>query len=741
LNSLDGYIAGLPDDLWKLIMKITTLPVYSKLADEKEVRDLGLWEKLPINSDGSRWQLSQHQVDTYRALTEGDYDVIFNTAMTGDGKSLAAYLPVLAKGQHAFGMYPTNELLKDQGRQFERYLEKFKLTPQQVTFQSIWGAELDRFEERFDLRSRAETLKTIFDNRNVLLTNPDIFNLVMNYNYAKGPSIYNDQELPYSLSTNFDYLIFDEFHIFNMPQIISALTAMLYIARTTTEKHRYIFSSATMTLELQEMVQRSGLRYREINGDYRTEPDGNYRQVLYPAELNIHKLEKEANAEAWIFDHVQEMIAFWNGCNRNAKGVVLVNSVASARRIVSFLEKELSVYDISVGENTGLADSERRKLSMEKNIIVGTSTIDVGVDFNINFLVFESTNSGTFLQRLGRLGRVRMGELPFQQYVAHALLSPKAPWLNERIEQGLKERGFKDGDAIDRPSTLRDVIHAAYPEDNAFLQFAQRWGILQGAHVINVLENPRNNQGAYASTAEKLKVDYASLCRADFRKALGRYKAIAFHEERGKKILDEVLGFRGSSPLQVACWDATVQPNSFLSYDLFSLIQTAECSVVGKDEYLRAVQSRFRDENQRTDAADKLKYTLGKDGENPLILRIEHFNVERDWLTLKSGEEFALSLDRVSVIKGFSIDSPRTIITQEINTILRRQSVVCYITREEPMSLHRMLHLPPMFPLIVCADMHRNRKYTVAFGKNALLLDSVLLKRRNRNLDDEPIIV
>ena len=57
-------------------MRITTLPVYSKLADEAEVRSLGLWEKLPVNADGSQWQLSQHQVETYKALTGGDYDVV-----------------------------------------------------------------------------------------------------------------------------------------------------------------------------------------------------------------------------------------------------------------------------------------------------------------------------------------------------------------------------------------------------------------------------------------------------------------------------------------------------------------------------------------------------------------------------------------------------------------------------------------------------------------------------------------
>jgi CRISPR-associated endonuclease/helicase Cas3 len=716
-------------------MKITTLPVYSKLADPKDI-PLEVSKALPEG-----WKLSRHQVDTYRALTKGDYDVIFNTAMTGDGKSLAAYLPVLAKDHHAFGMYPTNELLKDQGRQFSAYLERFRLSAKRVPYCSMWGAELDKRQEKYGLRSRAETLKEIFGNHNVLLTNPDIFNLVMNYTYAKGASIYNDQELPYSISTNFDYLIFDEFHIFNMPQIVSALTAMLYIARMNYARHKFLFSSATMTDELLAMVEKSGLRYREIKGDYRSEPGEDYRQVLYPAELNIHKLEKGASAEIWIQAHLADIVAFWNECGHFAKGVIIVNSVASARRIAGFLESELSAQGISVGENTGLTDDERRKLSLEKNIVVGTSTIDMGVDFNINFLVFESTNAGTFLQRLGRLGRVRMGEKRYPRYVAHALLSPRAPWLYDRFETGMAERGYKGGAEVDRPSTLRDVVNACYPDENSFFQFAQRWGVLQGVHVIRVLENYRRNQGAYVSHASKLKIDYGSLCRADIGKAQKKYWAIERHEERGKKILDEVLAFRGSSPFQVACWDATVTPNSFLSYDLLSLIQNAECVSVSKEDYLHAVQKRYPDESQRAEARDALKYTLGKEGENPLILRIQQFNQERDWLKLKSGEEFAINSDRVVVLKGFSIERPHTLAVQDINAVLRRQSIVCYVTREDPITLRRKLRLPPMFPLFVGTDMHHNREYTIAFGKQALLLDAVMLKHKNRNLDDEPIIV
>ncbi|MCS7010266.1 MAG: hypothetical protein NZL98_02710, partial [Anaerolineales bacterium] len=80
-------------------MRVKTLPVFSKLANEAEV-PAALRARLP---QGMR--LSQHQVDTYRALTEGDAEVVFNTAMTGDGKSLAGQLPILAQGEG--WKYPT----------------------------------------------------------------------------------------------------------------------------------------------------------------------------------------------------------------------------------------------------------------------------------------------------------------------------------------------------------------------------------------------------------------------------------------------------------------------------------------------------------------------------------------------------------------------------------------------------------------------------------------------------------
>jgi len=712
-------------------MKITTLPVYSKLADARDIPP-EVRAKLPDD-----WRLSQHQVETYKALTGGDYDVVFNTAMTGDGKSLAAYLPVLANAHyHAFGMYPTIELSRDQERQFENYIEKFK---QAFPYCALWGAELTRLAEQYEFKYRGDALKERFANYNVILTNPDIFNLVMNYEYQSG--IFSPHELPYSLCTNFDYFVFDEFHIFSMPQIVSAVTAMLYIKESGTQ-HKFLFSSATPNEILSEMVHRGGLQGTVITGTYANIDAPDYRPVLHQAELNVHQLGEKQTAEDWLRGHLSELVAFWREQAPRPKGVVIVNSVVAARRIARMLDAELKKHGISVGENTGLTDFERRVASRQKDIIVGTSTIDVGVDFNINLLIFESVNAGTFLQRFGRLGRHRMGEAPFARYEAHALISGKMPWVSAKLEEGLKAHGVGDGDMADRPVQLAEAVRAAFTTENQFQNYARRWGVIQAAHVVDVLER-RGTQGAYATPAASLTESYKRLFDlSDFGKARRRYWYLINKNDKAerKPILDEILAFRGSSPFQVGCQDKTVTPEAFIDYDLFSIVQTAMYVVMPLDDYKQAVAQRFSDENKRREAMNEVKYAMKGKNDEPLILTITEFNAEREWLRLRVSEDLSLLTEQVFVLRGLSIAEPTSAQLPNVNDVLRRQSVVCYATKRDTRELRRILHLPAHFPLYTARDIHKNRDYTLAFGKEALMLEAQLLGWRKKNVEDEPII-
>lgn len=708
-------------------MILRTLPVYSRLTDPSEVPG-EVAARLPPG-----WRLSKHQVETYQALTGGDADVILNTAMTGDGKSLAAYLPALIDDRwHAFGMYPTIELSRDQERQFEHYVLEFK---RPLPFYSLWGEKLTHFAEAHGFKQRGEALKERFDNHNVILTNPDIFNLVMNYRY--GSLIFSDLELPYSLCTNFDYLVFDEFHVFAMPQIVAAITAMVYIQEAMPSRRRFLFSSATPSEALVEMVERSGLRWRMIGGAYDRHENLDNRLVLYPASLHIECLGERQTVEDWLRENLAVLARYWEEQSPRPKAAIIVNSVAAARRISRMLESTLGRSGITVGENTGFTAAERRRDSLNRDIVVGTSTIDVGVDFSINLLFFEATNAGTFLQRLGRLGRCKRDQPTFESYEAHAFISGKTPWVYERLVKELAERGVGEGDEVDRPTQLVECVRAAFASENEFMGYARRWGVLQAAHVVSLLQRKRHG-GAYEKLAADLARRYAqAFGLSDFGKALRRYWYLTQKNRRQEclPIVDEVLAFRSSSPFSVGCLDATVEPNALIAYDLFPLVQSTTYVVVSADEYRRALGSTNNDEERLT-----LKYVMRGKNEQPLVLKVVEFIAEREVLKLKVSCDLSLLCEQVFVLQGLGIAEPASTQLPAVNEVLRRQAVVCYATRRDARELRRMLRLPMHMPLYTGVDVHRNRNYTLAFGKSALMLEAQMIGWRKKSVEDEPII-
>src|SRR5437660_6173075 len=94
-------------------MNLHILPVYSAYHPDAHIG--------PV-------RLLKHQVATLEAFHNPDVDVIFNTAMTGDGKSLAAYLPAFRdRDLRLLAMYPTNELIQDQHTALAKYQRELRL--------------------------------------------------------------------------------------------------------------------------------------------------------------------------------------------------------------------------------------------------------------------------------------------------------------------------------------------------------------------------------------------------------------------------------------------------------------------------------------------------------------------------------------------------------------------------------------------------------------------------------------
>lgn len=691
-------------------MKISTLPVHSKLARKTDVPP-EITERLPEDI----WPY-QHQVRTYHALANTDVDVIFNTAITGDGKSLAGQLPVLLRGWKSplFAMYPTNELARDQRTQVRESQERWNTRLQVGTLNS---ARLDQIMALGDYSQRGEALMGMLRNHDIVLTNPDIFHLVMQQFYIR-PEDAPDKIIG-PMVARFRQFTFDEFHIFDTPQVISVLNALLFIHEMSGNlPHKFLFLSATPGELMVEYLERSGLEVQEIQGDYlhtASSPDEReWRRILHGTETHF----ASGRVETWVEEHLEDtLLPFFTQRKPRAKGAVIVNSVAAAHRLLKRIGPAFAEHGLAVMPNTGLTSPQRRARSYEADLLIGTSTVDVGVDFRINFLLFESRDAGSFLQRLGRLGRhdgyQRDGEShQFEGFVAYALVPP---WVEETLFEGYEEADslLEDGAVVDRQQ-LNDAIEKAYPPTATFRDYAHLWGELQSARIIFALSQ-RTIREQYAETRKQLGQRYEETFDIRLRPASGYYKRL-YKQQR--KLLNEAISFRGGSYFTCCIIDGSEEGAArFKMADLLQMVANAELGWVDDEEfYVAAQQAGLRRQIfQRHEPLTFFRLHGWRDERRNYCLYLDRDITDWD----------ANQFGKARLVKGWHLDTQVPGLNTLNNRLSRRQLPTLLCLGYHPMELKRMLRLP----LLLAIDQFESRdgvQGSVAFGREALLLEARL---------------
>src|SRR5436305_10580833 len=169
-------------------------------------------------------RLLQHQAETLDAYNHPDVDVIINTAMTGDGKSLAAYLPAFQQQHKVVAMYPTNELIKDQGFALLGYQQRLGI--RLPRYDTMYSEKITQLMREHDNTVRLEEVRKLLKRNGILLTNPDLIHLIMSHQYGWD---FMRKELAVIAGVNFDYFLFDEFHVFGIPQVVSVINMLGYL--------------------------------------------------------------------------------------------------------------------------------------------------------------------------------------------------------------------------------------------------------------------------------------------------------------------------------------------------------------------------------------------------------------------------------------------------------------------------------------------------------------------------------
>ncbi len=710
-------------------MRITTLPVYSKLAEELEL-PVPVRRQLP-----SGWRLSQHQLETYNALTSGEYDVVINTALTGDGRSLAAQLHTLVDTRSLLIMVPTGELVRDQEVQMAQTLAVWQRQGV-IGATTLTGERLRQIAVGGRSGAQAATFKSLAAHNDMLLTDPELLHDVMRFlstGDSDAPSAHAGRLLDLV-----DLLAFDEFHAFDGPQIVSVLNALLLIRELTGQARpkRFLFLAPTPGGLLEETLQKAGFRVKSIApaamGLYlhtRDHPDETrWRPILGGAELHFW-----ANrAEDWVDAHLDDtLLAFFRDHAPGAKGAILVNDAATAHRLAARLLPVFAGEGLSVLARTGLTGAGVQRAAGEADLLIVAATAELGVDFRPDFLVFESGDAGAFLHRLGRHRDDGRGQDDSQPFAAHALVPD---FVAERLftGQGAEPAPFAEGGQYTR-ERLSEVIHQVYPPPCDFSSYARKWGWIQTAHVYSQLFHPKV-QTAYTEVRQRLQARYLHTFGLSTAQALSDYEQL---REEARQIVEEAQSFGASTPLRCGVIDdagvlggagtgsdgATNDgggSDRVKRVDLLALAANADLEWLGAEAFAGAAR-RLGEWPLPFDVhrlAGWFRLAAPAPARRPLTVRLnEHVGA---WSAGEVGE--------VQVLIGVTLDVPGVDWLKDLNRHLRRRKFVALLCLAPPPEIVYRLQLPPLLQVHPFIDRD-GLTGSIAFGREALVLNVAIRER------------
>lgn len=718
---------------------LTLKPVYSCRASETP-KDV----KLPQG-----WQLSWHQLETLKAIRDPNIDVIINTAMTGDGKSLAAYIETLLKGIieeyfNVIGLYPTNELARDQEIQLNQYIQVFNISDE-LRISRLSGAELEIYASSEGIK-KWEAIATRTQQSEIILTNPDIFHYLHRHAYLTPKDSPNKLWSP--IDTRFDLFIFDEFHIFTAPQIASVINTMLLIKHTNRRK-KYLFLSATPDEQLINFLQKAGFKPRIIDplseNKYRFPDTENqnrelqaegWRQVSRAITLTFISLEPTYQAtETWLWEN-RNLIEDYFRQHPGSKGGIILNSIAAVKRLTPRFREFLQ--PLQVEENTGLTGKVDKERSLDADLVLGTSTIDVGVDFKINLLIFESADSGSFIQRLGRLGRhdgyEKNGEkIAFDRFAAYAL-----------TPNFLVARLFEEKDAPLAPDAIYDrpYFHAQIRENyrkiNDFRGYYKRWAGVQsillsgkqGLQHETIKQQFTESHKAFERDCEQIFDTSLKKVRGCKSKWKREWEQLS-NKKTGNPIAEDACSFRGSSSLQCGLYDLTErnETDRFKTYDLPGILSNLEIEPMTEAAYMRLLQETV----QLTDQP----IPKGRFERCLAFMKLQNYREERmNWKFIYPGDlgEVAGAW-KVQVLLGIQVLQPGNRCINEINKRLKLRGLVSYVIRYPVQEAKQRLQLPMHFQIYPIDESGRHEPgapYSVAFGQSALLLDTLAYRLKSK---------
>jgi len=476
---------------------------------------------------------------------------------TGTGKTIGAVLPLFQRKERAILVYPTNELIRDQVKSiadiakieglkpcvFTPETSKEEYSGADVVLIHIDAPTLEAWNRNKHLGGKWAALKYLLEADKpikLILTNPDILFLIFALRYRAEPL---------AALAAYQALIVDEFHLYQGVEFAHALF-MTHLARNLGIFERMVLLSATPPGEVREYLDRilnpfvidlqtkSG---REPIGERVATHDVEIRPLLAGADVVETAISLIKDIRNTLYDLRNE-----NSSKNYIPGVVVVNSVVNAIRLEDRLVEEGFDRDELLIVR-GLSSKEIRIRNERQILAIGTSAIEVGIDFKCDYLIFEAGEAASFMQRFGRVGRHKPG-------IAYVLCSPNVKTGVEKLPPQVDRGEFEE------------YIYEWYPTLSARPWFVETKGgmitiyALANSIVAKVVEDKNSTPEAIEivkKSIERILHSYAAILGME--KIYKSIKAQFDKAEKGikdyqwLKVYQNLNTFRTSMPSEMVC--------------------------------------------------------------------------------------------------------------------------------------------------------------------------------------------
>jgi len=562
-----------------------------------------------------------HQQDLQTLFRDEERFVAVNDSPTGGGKTMSWLAPVIDHGEDAIAVYPTNALITDQYDNITAELDRhFECRTDDVEVLLVTSDTLrDEYADRFPRDdTNAERLKHLLidaerkNNQVLVLTNPDILVMMRRHLYGGGTDYYNPGDRIRILN-DFTTAIVDEFHradrkeqntllflldeMYDLSNEVCGLSRLLFLSATPEQRLEYRFQD-TMSAPYYRLTT---MRETEERRPFQTvAPDG-WRAVMPPVTLDMRVAETFSTADVLLNQDWEDTREF---ASRPGETVFILDGIHEVQQVYDALRNEFPERRVVRIDGFHRGDLQEKLDDPGFDILVSNSAVEVGIDFNVERLVFSGHSQSNFVQRLGRLrsaDEVHRARCYIPRQVLDAL---DEMWnVIETTDDSSDSKGKHDTRRVSR-KTLSSWLDTAYPKPRSPESFDWRYSAAeayfhtkQRAHdAVSSGEAKTDARSIHDEGMERIQRHFTPPDRSLTKEDISRYI-----EPIEKSIKRSLQWYRGQS-IQALVYDRSADgENELKTYRLLYLLRHGDVTFYPKSTFLGQIPATYASEVERYD--------------------------------------------------------------------------------------------------------------------------------------------